>query len=265
MVEREIAVRDLQEAKKYGARRVGQGGRILYSYRGLVYVEAPGAAAVTAFYKTVPEGYCERAFVPYGGKKAPRRDVDRLVQAILRDRGADIDISDHSERGSFGYLVAARSSEAVDEAADRLRKLLSAGRASSPVTGLPTVSEDAPEAAAFPLLPVREESIGISSFPPLPTAPRPAADLAARLDALEAAQRDSDARYAAVRDELRRAEAKLARSEQSRRATENKLRLSEAARQATEAALHAAETARDDMEVALATERSARDDDADAR
>ena len=271
MVEREIARRDLQEAKKYGARRSMPGGRVSYEFRGLKYIEAaPGrrsAVGVTAFYKSVPDGFCERAFVPYGygGKKAPRREVDRLVQAMLRDRGAEIDVSEHSEKGEFGYLVASRTSEAVDEAADGLRKLLSAGRASSPVTGLPTVSEDAPEAAAFPLLPVREESIGISSFPPLPTAPRPAADLAARLDALEAAQRDSDARYAAVRDELRRAEAKLVRSEQSRRATENKLRLSEAARQATEAALHAAETARDDMEVALATERSARDDDADAR
>ena len=130
MVEREIARRDLQEAKKYGARRLGQGGRVLYSYRGLVYVEAPGAAAVTAFYKTVPEGYCERAFVPYGGKKAPRRDVDRLVQAMLRDRGAEIDISDHSERGSFGYLVAARSSEAVDEAADTPEQRARRGRGS---------------------------------------------------------------------------------------------------------------------------------------
>ena len=96
------------------------------------YIEAPGRSAVgvTAFYKSVPDGCCERAFVAYGDAKKPsRRDVDRLVQGILRDRGAEVHVSEHSERGEWGYLVAARSSEATDEAADGLRKLLSAGRA----------------------------------------------------------------------------------------------------------------------------------------
>ena len=110
------------------------------------------------------------------------------MQAASRDRGADIDVSEHSEKGEFGYLVASRTSEATDEAADGLRKLLSAGRASSPVKGLPTVSEDSPEAAAFPLLPVREEPITEASFPPLPTGPRAAAErlAARRLELLQA-------------------------------------------------------------------------------
>ena len=301
MVEREIARRDLQEAKKYGARRSMPGGRVSYEFRGLKYIEAaPGrrsAVGVTAFYKSVPDGFCERAFVPYGygGKKAPRREVDRLVQAMLRDRGAEIDVSEHSEKGEFGYLVASRTSEAVDEAADGLRKLLSAGRASSPVTGLPTVSEDGPEAASFPMLPVREESIGAESFPPLPTGPRAAAErlAARRLELLQASE-----------EELRRVQVKLVQSEQSLRVTENKLRLSEAARQAetsaptgdpdklaeklattkkqleratasgratltrlreTEAALRAAEGQRDDLEVELATARSERPAESDKR
>ena len=214
---------------------------------------------------------------------------------MLRDRGAEIDVSEHSEKGEFGYLVASRTSEAVDEAADGLRKLLSAGRASSPVTGLPTVSEDGPEAAAFPMLPVREESIGAESFPPLPTGPRAAAErlAARRLELLQASE-----------EELRRVQVKLVQSEQSLRVTENKLRLSEAARQAetsaptgdpdklaerlattkkqleratasgratltrlreTEAALRAAEGQRDDLEVELATARSERPAESDKR
>ena len=252
-----------------------------YEFRGLRYIEAPGRSAVgvTAFYKSVPDGFCERAFVPYGygGKKAPRRDVDRLVQAILRDRGVDIDVSEHSEKGEFGYLVASRTSQATDEAADGLRKLLSAGRASSPVTGLPTVSEDGPEAASFPMLPVREEPITEASFPPLPTGPRAAAErlAARRLELLQASE-----------EELRRVQVRLVQSEQSRRITENKLMLSDeklattkkqleratASGRATltrlretEAALRAAETARDDLEVELATARSDRPAESDKR
>ncbi|KAH8091515.1 hypothetical protein JL720_5822 [Aureococcus anophagefferens] len=140
MVERTISLRELQEAKKHGAPRRGDRGRARYEYRGLVYVEAPGATGVTAFYtKAIPHGCLERAFVPFRGKRAPAREVERVEQAILRDRGVETKISDHAERGHFGYLVASASVEATDEAAHMLRGLLAARNAES--NGLPTDSE----------------------------------------------------------------------------------------------------------------------------
>ena len=242
MVEREIARRDLQEAKKYGARRSMPGGRVSYEFRGLKYIEAPGRSAVgvTAFYKSVPDGCCERAFVAYGGSKKPsRRDVDRLVQGILRDRGDEVHVSEHSERGEWGYLVAARSSEATDEVADRLRKLLSAGRAARPTTELPPVREDAAVEAPFP--PPPAESIAAASFPPLPGS----GQVAARLDALEAAQRESDEKYAAAQDELKRMAQTLA-------TTKMQLERAQKARVESEAARKDLQEARDDLEVELA-------------
>jgi hypothetical protein len=242
MVEREIARRDLQEAKKYGARRSMPGGRVSYEFRGLKYIEAPGRSAVgvTAFYKSVPDGCCERAFVAYGGSKKPsRRDVDRLVQGILRDHGAEVHVSEHSERGEWGYLVAARSSEATDEVADRLRKLLSAGRAARPTTELAPVREDSAVEAPFP--PPPAESIATASFPPLPGS----GQVAARLDALEAAQRESDEKYAAAQDELKRMAQTLA-------TTKMQLERAQKARVESEAARKDLQEARDDLEVELA-------------
>jgi len=233
----------LQEAKKYGARRSMPGGRQSYEFRGLKYIEAPGRSAVgvTAFYKSVPDGCCERAFVAYGGAKKPsRRDVDRLVQGILRDRGAEVHVSEHSERGEWGYLVAARSSEATDEVADGLRKLVSASRAARPTTELPPVREDAAVEAPFP--PPPAESIAVASFPPLPGS----GQVAARLDALEAAQRESDEKYAAAQDELKRMAQTLA-------TTKMQLERAQKARVESEAARDDLREARDDLEVELAT------------
>jgi ankyrin repeat protein len=266
MVEREIARRDLQEAKKFGARRSMQGGRVSYEFRGLKYIEAPGRSAVgvTAFYKSVPDGCCERAFVAYGGAKKPsRRDVDRLVQGILRDRGAEVHVSEHSERGEWGYLVAARSSEATDEVADGLRKLVSAGRAARPTTELPPVREDAAVEAPFP--PPPAESIAAAAFPPLPGSGQPAAELLAaqRLDLvaevrrerdavldaaleMEAARREFETKYATAQDELKRMAQTLA-------TTKMQLERAQKARVESEAARDDLREARDDLEVELAT------------
>ncbi len=162
------------------------------------------------------------------------------MQGILRDRGVEVHVSEHYERGEWGYLVAARSSEATDEVADRLRKLLSAGRAARPTTELAPVREDSAVEAPFP--PPPAESIAAASFPPLPGS----GQVAARLDALEAAQRESDEKYAAAQDELKRMAQTLA-------TTKMQLERAQKARVESEAARDDLREARDDLEVELAT------------
>ncbi|KAK7231092.1 hypothetical protein SO694_000761109 [Aureococcus anophagefferens] len=254
MVERTISLRELQEAKKHGAPRRGDRGRARYEYRGLVYVEAPGATGVTAFYtKAIPHGCLERAFVPFRGKRAPAREVERVEQAILRDRGVETKISDHAERGHFGYLVASASVEATDEAAHMLRGLLAARNAES--NGLPTVRED-----------VYEES-----FPSLPSPPKPNAAtlrLEEQLRSMEKRLAEAEAARSSLQQELggrltasalgaARAEEKLAASETARLSLQRELDESKAALRAARADAASQKQELDQLKATLATESKA--------
>ena len=118
--------------------------------------------------------------------------------------------------------------------------MVSAGRAAQPTTELPPVREDAAVEAPFP--PPPAESIATASFPPLPGS----GQVAARLDALEAAQRESDEKYAAAQDELKRMAQTLA-------TTKMQLERAQKARVESEAARDDLREARDDLEVELAT------------
>ena len=254
MVERTISLRELQEAKKHGAPRRGDRGRARYEYRGLVYVEAPGATGVTAFYtKAIPHGCLERAFVPFRGKRAPAREVERVEQAILRDRGVETKISDHAERGHFGYLVASASVEATDEAAHMLRGLLAEHNAEP--NGLPTVRED-----------VYEES-----FPSLPSPPKPNAAtlrLEEQLRSMEKRLAEAEAARSSLQQELggrltasalgaARAEEKLAASETARLSLQRELDESKAALQAARADAASQKQELDQLKATLATESKA--------
>ncbi|KAH8061530.1 hypothetical protein JL722_4160 [Aureococcus anophagefferens] len=254
MVERTISLRELQEAKKHGAPRRGDRGRARYEYRGLVYVEAPGATGVTAFYtKAIPHGCLERAFVPFRAKRAPAREVERVEQAILRDRGVETKISDHAERGHFGYLVASASVEATDEAAHMLRGLLAARNAES--NGLPTVRED-----------VYEES-----FPSLPSPPKPNAAtlrLEEQLRSMEKRLAEAEAARSSLQQELgerltasalgaARAEEKLAASETARLSLQRELDESKAALRAARANAASQKQELDQLKATLATESKA--------